>query len=295
VLRDGTTVAEVPLEGMSEEKIVTLMVGRELSDLYPRKERAPGDVRLRVRGLSRGPRFSGIDLDVKSGEIVGLAGLVGAGRTEVVRAIFGADRRDAGDVQVDGRPLPPGDTGASVAAGLALLTEDRKHEGLALGRSIRENTTLAVLPRFSPLGVVDEAREIIEVSDVSKRLRVRMPGIEADVAGLSGGNQQKVLLGRWLLAAPKVLLVDEPTRGIDVGARAEIYEQIAALAASGLAILVVSSDMPEVLGLCDRILVMADGRISGELSRAEASEEAILQLATPGKAVRPASDGVARA
>jgi ABC-type sugar transport system ATPase subunit len=281
VLRDGATVGHLPLAGVSEDELVKMMVGREVKDLYPRGSRTRGKVVLEARGLAAGRRYRGIDLEVHAGEIVGIAGLVGAGRTEVLRGIFGADRREAGVVRVDGATVPAGDPAAAVAAGIGLLTEDRKQQGLAPGRSIRENMSLATLGRFSPFGLVRDGAEADAVRAVATRLRVRMPGLEADAASLSGGNQQKVLLGRWLLRGCKVLLCDEPTRGIDVGARAEIYEQLHALAAEGLAILVVSSDLPEVLGLCDRILVMAGGALTGSLARDEASEEAVLHLATP--------------
>jgi ribose transport system ATP-binding protein len=280
ILRDGATVGHLPLAGVSEDELVRMMVGREVKDLYPRGSRSPGPVRLEVRGLSA-TRYAGIDLEVRGGEIVGLAGLVGAGRTEVLRGIFGADPREGGEVRVDGKRVPPGNPAASVAAGIGLLTEDRKQQGLASGRSIRENVSLASLPRFSPLGLVQDGAEAAAVGEVTGRLRVRMPGLHADAASLSGGNQQKVLLARWLLYGCKVLLCDEPTRGIDVGARAEIYDHLHALAAEGMAILVVSSDLPEVLGLCDRILVMAGGALTGALARDEASEEAVLRLATP--------------
>ena len=258
-----------------------MMVGREVKDLYPRGERTLAKPRLTVKGLAKAPRFHGIDLEVRGGEIVGLAGLVGAGRTDVIRGIFGADRPDAGTVAIDGQPLALGDPAAAVRAGIGLLTEDRKHQGLAMGRSIRENASLAFLTKYSKGGVIDEAAEAKAVEAVTKKLRLRASHLDADVASLSGGNQQKVLIARWLLGDVKVLLADEPTRGIDVGARAEIYELLAELAREGLAVLVVSSDLPEVLGLCDRILVMADGKIQGELTRAEATEEKVLTMATP--------------
>ncbi len=281
VLRDGATVGHVALGDVGERDVVKMMVGREVAELFPRGERTAGPVRLEVKGLGRGARFKGVDLEVRAGEIVGLAGLVGAGRTEVLRAIFGADRPDEGVVKVDGQAVAPGDPGAAVRAGLGLLTEDRKQQGLALERSIRENTTLACLEQLSSGGVVRAAEERQKALDALARVRVRMAGPEVPAGSLSGGNQQKVLLARWLLRGCRVLLFDEPTRGIDVGARAEIYEQIHQLAREGLAVLVVSSDLPEVIGLCDRVLVMADGRISGQLAHAEATEERILSLATP--------------
>lgn len=281
VLRDGVTVHHARLADTDEATLVNTMVGREVKELFPRGERAIGPVRLEVRGLRREGAFGGIDLEVRGGEIVGLAGLVGAGRTEVMRGIFGADAIDAGTVRVDGVAVPPGDPAAAVRAGLGLLTEDRKQEGLALTRTIRENVSLASLARLSPLGVVATSREREDVGAVTSRMRVRMASAEALAGSLSGGNQQKVLLARWLLVGCKVVLFDEPTRGIDVGARAEIYEHIHRLAASGLGILVVSSDLPEVIGLCDRVYVMSGGRIAGHLARAEASESAVLTLAMP--------------
>jgi len=281
VLRDGTTVHHATLADTDEDALVNMMVGREVKDLFPKGERPIGKVRLAVRGLGSVGKFEDIDLEVRGGEIVGLAGLVGAGRTEVMRGIFGADKVDRGTVEVDGTRVAPGDPAASVRAGLGLLTEDRKHEGLALIRPIRENVSLASLDRIAPMGVVSAALEQKRVAETTAQMRVRMASAEVLAGSLSGGNQQKVLLARWLLVGCKALLFDEPTRGIDVGARAEIYGHIHRLAAEGLAILVVSSDLPEVIGLCDRVHVMAGGRITGTLTRAEATEPAILTLAMP--------------
>jgi ribose transport system ATP-binding protein len=281
VLRDGATVAEVSLAGLTEDALVKLMVGREVQSLFPTGERHPGAPRLSVRNLSRAGRFAQVGFEVRAGEIVGVAGLVGAGRTEVLRGIFGADPVDEGEVLVDGQPVARGNPAASVEAGLGLLTEDRKQQGLALIRPILENASLAALPRFSPAGVLAPEAEAQAVTKSFESLKVRASGPFAEAGALSGGNQQKVLLSRWLLKGCKVLLFDEPTRGIDVGARAEIYEQIHQLAAQGLAVVVVSSDLPEVIGLCDRVLVMSEGRLTGELPRQAATEQAILQLAMP--------------
>ncbi|HEX5435830.1 MAG TPA: sugar ABC transporter ATP-binding protein [Gemmatimonadaceae bacterium] len=300
VLRDGRLVTSASLGELSRGEIVRLMVGRELSAGYPRATQPPGEEILRVERLSSGP-VRDATLALRRGEIVGLVGLVGAGRTELARAIFGAEPTTAGAMFVDGAPYRPRSPHDAIAAGLALLPEDRKRQGLVLEATIRENTSLpslralvragmaraaaavrgrpaSAMPVLSRAGVVNRARERGEVTRWVEALKVRTPSVERPARQLSGGNQQKVVVARWLLAHSHILLVDEPTRGIDVGAKAEIYALMRRLADEGAAILMISSDLPEALGMADRLLVMRGGRIVGELSRAEATPERVASL-----------------
>ncbi|MER7015875.1 sugar ABC transporter ATP-binding protein [Saccharopolyspora sp. NPDC000359] len=278
VLRDGAKVAEVPAD-TDQDELVRLMVGRTVDQQYPPREAEIGDVQLEVRGLTSHGVLADISFTARAGEVVGIGGLVGAGRTELVRALFGADRYDEGEVLVGGRPVPPGDIAAARAAGLALVPEDRAGQGLVLGASVAENLGLATLPDRTKAGLVDLAGQRREAAESVQRLRIRTAGLDQPALTLSGGNQQKIVIGKWLLANPRVLILDEPTRGIDVGARAEIYELINELARAGTTVLVVSSDLPELLGLSDRVLVLADGRLRGELDGAEATQERVLALA----------------
>jgi ABC-type sugar transport system ATPase subunit len=225
------------------------------------------------------PLHGGIDLSVRAGEVVALAGLIGAGRSELARAIFGDFKRQAGRVLVGGREVPPNDPHAAIEAGIALAPEDRKGMALVLMRSVLENETLPILGKLSTAGFVHARLERAIGQEYVDRLRIRTPSLDQDVAKLSGGNQQKVVIARWLATKPKVLILDEPTRGIDVGAKAEIYKLIDELAGTGMAVLLISSELLEVLGLADRILVMQNGRITGELAAAEATERAIMELA----------------
>ncbi|GAA4884140.1 sugar ABC transporter ATP-binding protein [Saccharopolyspora cebuensis] len=278
VLRDGAAVAQVPADTDPDE-LVRLMVGRSVDQQYPPRRAEVGDVRLEVRDLTARGVLDGISFTARAGEVVGIGGLVGAGRTELVRALFGADRYDSGEVLVDGRALPPGDIAAARAAGLALVPEDRAGQGLVLGASVAENLGLATLADRTRAGLVDLAEQRRRAADSVRRLGIRVAGLDQPALTLSGGNQQKIVIGKWLQAAPRVLILDEPTRGIDVGARAEIYELIGELARDGTTVLVVSSDLPELLGLSDRVLVLADGALRGELDGAEATQERVLALA----------------
>ncbi|MFD0684823.1 sugar ABC transporter ATP-binding protein [Actinomadura fibrosa] len=282
VLRDGRSVAEVPADTPQDE-LVRLMVGRAIEQQYPRERSEAGPPLLEVRGLTRDGVFEDVSFDVRAGEVVGLAGLVGAGRTEVARAIFGADRPDRGEVRVDGRAVPAGDVHAAMEAGLGLVPEDRKGQGLVLGADVQENLGLVTLGRSSRGGFVDRSSQRRGAGDIAGRLNVRMSGLRQEVRTLSGGNQQKVVIGKWLLADAKVLILDEPTRGIDVGAKVEIYQLINSLTASGHAVLMISSDLPEVLGMSDRVLVMARGRLAGELPAGEATQDAVMALAVSGQ------------
>lgn len=284
VLRDGRSVQEVPA-ATDEDELIRLMVGRDIAEQYPRQRPdEPGAPVLRVRGLTRrgaaaGPVFEGIDFEVRAGEVVGLAGLVGAGRTEVVRAIFGVDRYDAGTVEIDGKELARGDVRAAMRAGLGLVPEDRKGQGLVLDASLQDNLTLARLDRDTRGGLVDRGTQRREAAAVAAQLKVRMSGLGQSARTLSGGNQQKIVIGKWLLTDTRLLILDEPTRGIDVGAKVEIYQLINELTASGRAVLMISSDLPEVLGMSDRVLVMSQGRLAGELPAEAATQDAVMELA----------------
>ncbi len=278
VLRDGRSVGTVPATTPTEE-LVRLMVGRSIESQYPRERGAVGEPLLVVDHLTAAGRFEDVSVQVRAGEVVGIAGLVGAGRTEVLRAVFGADGYDAGTVTVRGRSLPRHDVRAAIEAGLGLVPEDRKAQGLVLGASVGENVGLVSLQRATRWGLVDRPRLDRLARSTVADLGVRTPSIRTLVRALSGGNQQKVVIGKWLGADPAVLLMDEPTRGVDVGARVEIYQLVNALTASGRGVLLVSSDLPEVVGICDRVLVMAQGRVVGELSHDQASQDAVMALA----------------
>ncbi|WP_326820192.1 sugar ABC transporter ATP-binding protein [Streptosporangium sp. NBC_01756] len=278
VLRDGRSVAEVPAT-TPEGELVRLMVGRPIDQQYPRAPAAPGGPLLQVRGLRREGEFADVSFEVRAGEVVGLAGLVGAGRTEVARAIFGADPYDAGEVLVEGRPLARGDVHAAMEAGLGLVPEDRKGQGLVLGADVAENLGLVTLRRASRGGFVDRSGQRKAAGEVARQLGVRMSGLAQEVRTLSGGNQQKIVIGKWLLAQARVLILDEPTRGVDVGAKVEIYQLINSLTASGHAVLMISSDLPEILGMSDRVLVMARGRLVGELAAGDATQDSVMALA----------------
>ncbi|WP_244299960.1 sugar ABC transporter ATP-binding protein [Rubrobacter xylanophilus] len=278
VMRDGKVVATLPVEELDEAKLVRLMVGREIGNLYPRPETQIGDVLLRVRGLSRGERLRDCSFEVRAGEILGFAGLVGAGRTELARAVFGADPVDAGEIELEGRRLRIRKPQDAIEAGIGYLTEDRKGEGLALQLGIDQNITLASLPaRFGFIGLGRE-RSIAERR--REQLNIRTPSVRRKVQVLSGGNQQKVVVARWLETRARVLFFDEPARGIDVGAKAEMFALIGELAREGRGIVLISSYLPELINMCDRILVMRDGSVAGVLEREEFSEERIIALAT---------------
>ncbi|MEI7030280.1 sugar ABC transporter ATP-binding protein [Streptomyces pratensis] len=278
VLRDGRSVDQVPAS-TPEDELVRLMVGRSIEQQYPRERPAAGATLLSVRGLTRDGAFHDVSFDVRAGEVVGLAGLVGSGRTEVARAVFGADPYDAGAVDVRGERLARHDVPAAMRAGIGLVPEDRKGQGLVLDASVQENLGLVTLRSASRSGLVDLKGQRAAAARIAEQLDVRMSGLGQHVRTLSGGNQQKVVIGKWLLADTKVLILDEPTRGIDVGAKVEIYQLVNELTASGHAVLMISSDLPEVLGMSDRVLVMAQGRIAGELPAGEATQDAVMALA----------------
>ena len=283
VLRDGRVVGGGAVEDLAQHEIIRLMVGRDIDQYYPPLPPVKPDaaVVLSVRDLRSGTAVRGVSFDVRVGEIVGLAGLVGAGRTEIVRAIAAADIPSGGEITVDGKTLRARGPRDAIANGIALVTEDRKRQGLVLGMSVRENVTLPHLELFSrALGFVDRASEKTATQRLIDELRIRTPSVEQRVRNLSGGTQQKVVLAKWLTKRAKLFLFDEPTRGIDVGAKAEIYDLMVQLAKQGAAVVMVSSELPEVLGMSHRIVVVRDGRIAGVLTRDEATRERVMALAT---------------
>jgi ribose transport system ATP-binding protein len=282
VLRDGQFVGTRPVRETDLAAIVRMMVGRnlDLSALYGAGEIQRESVLLQVENLSSAGRFSDITFDLHPGEILGMAGLVGAGRTDVALAIFGAIPITGGTILIDGRPHRIHSPHEAVAAGIAYLPENRGSDGLFYGLSVRENISVTHLNSFARFGLVDRGRETRAAQDCVGQLSIQTPGVELPVLNLSGGNQQKVILGRWLAIRPRLLIVDEPTKGIDIGSKQEIYLLLHKLAQDGVGILLISSEMPEVLGLSDRILVMHEGRLAGVLSHAEATEERVMMLAT---------------
>ena len=278
VLRDGAVVGTRTTAETNDDELVAMMVGRDLTGMFRRLPHQAGDVVLTVSGLTSDD-VRDISFDVRAGEVVGLAGLVGAGRSELAHAIVGNEPVRAGRILVDGRAVRVRSPRDAIRAGIGFAPEERKAQALLMHRSVRDNISLAVLSRISVAHVVRRREESRIARQFVDRLAVRTPSLDQVVANLSGGNQQKVVLARWLARRPKVLILDEPTRGVDVGAKAEIYDVINELAAEGIAIVVISSELPEILTLADRVLVMQAGRITGELSRDDATEERILALA----------------
>jgi ABC-type sugar transport system ATPase subunit len=281
VLRDGAMVGTVLPQETTREEIIRMMVGRPLSALFERELGTPSETRLKVEGLSLAGQFENISFEVRAGEIVGMAGLVGAGRTETATAIFGVTSPDSGRVWLNGSLTKIESPQQSVAQGLVYVPEDRQKQGLHLPLSIAQNITLPQLRAFSRAGWMNQKRETKAADEITTRLKLRgARNVSQPVSELSGGNQQKVSLSKWLLTQPKVLILDEPTRGIDVGAKAEVHRLMGELAQQGMAILMISSDLPEVLAMSDRILVMREGRLTGEFSREEATQERIMTAAT---------------
>ncbi|QQQ73951.1 sugar ABC transporter ATP-binding protein [Saccharothrix sp. 6-C] len=287
VLKDGRTVATgLPARETRTADLIRLMTGRDVEYAFPPRE--PVDPTapevLVVRGLAAGERFAGVDLTVRAGEVVGLAGLVGSGRSEILEAVYGARKLTAGTVEVDGKRLRRGSVGAAVRAGVGLCPEERKSQGLLLDQAVYRNITVSTLSAFSRFGFLDSGAERARSRELTTALDVRPPGVDRAVRTLSGGNQQKVVLARWLLRECRVLLLDEPTRGVDVGARSEIYELIRDLAGRGVAVVVVSSEVEEVLGLADRVLVVREGRVVHEGPADEIDESRVLDLVMEGTA-----------
>jgi ribose transport system ATP-binding protein len=279
VLRDGKMVGRVPADTENSE-LVRMMVGRSIEDQFPRRRPEVREALLEVEHLSREGILHDVSFQVRAGEVVGIAGIVGAGRTELVRAIFGADLLDSGEVKVRGERMRPGDPREAKRRGIGFVTEDRQGQGIVPPLSVAENLGLASLGRYTSGGLVNRREQRSRAEKMIEDLNIRTPGPDQEVRYLSGGNQQKVVIGRWLLADSRVMIMDEPTRGIDVGARVEIYKLMNDLTANGAGILMISSDLPEVLGMSDRILVMSGGRITGELCAEEATQEKVMALAT---------------
>lgn len=282
VMRDGTYVGTVVTKETEFDDLIRLMVGRELTERYPKRNAKIGAEVLRVEGLSRGDTLQDVSLSVKAGEIVGLSGLMGAGRTELARAVFGIDAVETGTISMHGQVLRIHSPIDAIRSGIALITEDRKNQGLVLSMSVGDNVSLAVLGDLSRGSFISSAKEKSLVDQQIADLRIKTPHAAQLVRNLSGGNQQKVVIGKWLSIKPKLLIMDEPTRGVDIGAKVEIYQIMNRLASEGVAILMVSSELPEVLGMSDRIVVMCRGRIAAELTKQEATQEKIMAYAAGG-------------
>jgi ABC-type sugar transport system ATPase subunit len=280
VLRDGRHISTKPIGRHTHDSLIQDMIGRRIENLFPRsRKHSTGEVKLSVEGLSTDTKLKDISFEARAGEVVGFFGLMGAGRSELAKAVVGFDPIRAGVITVDGAPLRPHDTRTGVALGIGLLTEDRKSEGLMLELPVLQNMSLASLAAFAHAGFLDEPKERDAVQSFVDRFRIKTPSLNQPIKNLSGGNQQKALLARWLMRGLKVIVVDEPTRGIDVGAKAEIFALIDRLASEGLAIVMMTSEMPELLGLSDRIAVMAGGRITATMAREDATQENILNAA----------------
>jgi ribose transport system ATP-binding protein len=288
VLRDGQHVGSIPKDKIDHDTMVRAMVGRDPQSLMPRSHTDRGPVRLSVRDLRVEATEADISLDVRGGEIVVLAGLIGAGRTELLETIFGIRSAEKGDIHIDDKPLAPGNIRRGIAAGLALVSEDRKATGLHLQSSVTHNMTIVSLPHSPAAPRIDPKWEAARTDEQIRSLAIKTATPRLAVASLSGGNQQKIAIAKWLIEPPKVMLLDEPTRGVDVGARHEIYLALRALADRGVAILIVSSDMEEVIGVADRVLVMHEHRITGELVGDAVTEPAIMNLAVGGGTALPA-------
>jgi len=283
VMRDGHYIGTEHIAQTTMDNLVKMMVGREIKDRFPKMDIPLGEEKLTIKGLSQKGRLHHISLSVKAGEIVGLAGLMGAGRTELAKAIFGVTPIDQGEILINGHPVSIKKPSEAIGAGIALITEDRKDEGLLLPLSVNDNLALPNLELLSSFGLMNRSKERELSESTIKKLSIKTPNMEQRVGSLSGGNQQKVVIGKWLATSPQVLILDEPTRGVDIGAKKEIYDLMNVLASQGVAILMISSELPEVLGMSDRILVMHEGKISGEFTREEATQEKIMLCATGGE------------
>ena len=289
VMRDGSYVATVRTDETSVPEIVRMMVGRDVNELFPKVEAPVGDVVLQVRNLTSPGLFADISFDVRAGEIVALAGLVGAGRSEVVRAVFGVDPYTEGEVLLNGAPLPKGDPAQAMRAGIGFVPEDRRQQGLVMESGIATNITDAIRRRLVRRGgMITRKQENSAAQQWARALEVKCAALDSPAATLSGGNQQKVVLAKWLATEPRLLIIDEPTRGIDVGTKSEVHRRMSELAGQGLAILMISSELPEVLGMADRILVMHEGRITAELPREQATPESVMFAATHASQEVPA-------
>jgi rhamnose transport system ATP-binding protein len=283
VMRDGSYIATHDVDKTEVAEIVKEMVGRDINALYPKEIAEIGEVILDVKNLTRIGEFSDVNLNVRSGEIVGIAGLVGAGRTEVARAIFGIDDYDTGQVTINGKKISAGDPMVTIRAGVGFVPEDRRKQGLVLDLSVTKNVTLTLRKKLARLGIISSKRERNNAAVWSKKLQVKAGSLDIPVSTLSGGNQQKIVLAKWLATEPKLLIVDEPTRGIDVGTKAEVHKLLSDLAQKGLGILMISSELPEVIGMADRIYVMKEGKVTVELLRSEVTPELVMHAATSSR------------
>jgi rhamnose transport system ATP-binding protein len=280
VMRDGSYVDTRRIDETTPSDLVSLMVGRDVDDLFPKTPATVGEPVLQVRGLNRAGVFHDIDLEVRAGEIVGLAGLVGAGRSEVARAVFGVDPYDSGSVSLSGRTVKRHDPRSAIRAGMAFIPEDRRKQGLVIDSSVTRNVAGVIRRSIAKAGLVTSAMENRAAAPWAGRLEVKTSALDMNAATMSGGNQQKVVIAKWLATDPRLLIIDEPTRGIDVGTKAEVHRLLSELAGQGLAILMISSELPEVLGMADRVVVLCEGRITAELDRADATPEAVMHAAT---------------
>jgi ribose transport system ATP-binding protein len=278
-LRDGKLVGHAAITEIDPEGLIQMMVGRKLAEKFRRDRVTPGPEALRVENLTKNGVLNGISFTVKAGEVLGVAGLMGSGRTELAKAIFGALKVDSGRIYLNQNKVKIKNPRDAVKAGIAYVSEDRKMEGLFLNLSVKENLSIAALQKFAIAGKINNKNEAKEVKEYVTKLKIKTPSIKQLIKNLSGGNQQKVVLSKWMLISPKVLILDEPTRGIDVGAKMEIYGLINQLKAEGVAIILISSELPEVIGISDRIIVIHEGGVTGEYSHDEASQEKIMRNA----------------
>lgn len=289
IFRDGNKVATDEIARLTDADIIRLMIGRSLREYLKKQEASIGDVALSVKGLTKAGYFHDISFDIRHGEIVGLGGLVGAGRTDVARALFGIAPADKGDIAINGQPIIIDDPARAIDHGLAFVPEDRAIAGIFRTLSVEQNITAAVPEKISNANIINFAAEHEIAKDSIAKLSIRLASVRQPIGELSGGNQQKSILARWLLTDPEILILDEPTRGIDIGVKAEFYDMIGELAASGRAILLISSELPELLALCDRVLVMSEGRITADIPRKDATQESIMHAAVPRGLERHAS------
>lgn len=283
VLRDGQYIGTKETSETSLDDLVKMMVGRDIGERFPKQQRTLGQEMLRVEYLNREDELKDISFSVRAGEILGISGLMGAGRTELVRAIFGADPLDSGGIYINGQRAKIKNPSDAVKHGIALVTEDRKDQGLILGLSVRSNLTLANVKALSKLNIISTSQEQAFVSEKIEQLKIKTSSSEQPAGSLSGGNQQKIVIGKWLGIHPKVLILDEPTRGVDIGAKKEIYHIMNELTEQGVAVIMISSELPEILGMSDRIIVMHEGRIKGEFAQQDANQEKIMLAATGGE------------
>ena len=282
VIRDGKYIGTEFIENLDKEKLISMMVGRELTDVFPEGDAQIKDVLLEVKNFQRDGVFKNINFKLRGGEILGFYGLVGAGRSEVMRAIYGIDKSTSGEIYIEGNPIKIKNPSQAIDQGIAMVTEDRKEFGLVLCRSIKENISLASLDDYSNGMFINDKSENYKCKEISNKLTVKMSNLNQKSGNLSGGNQQKVVLCKWLITDPKIFILDEPTRGIDVGAKAEIHALMRQFAKQGMALIIVSSELPEIIGMSDRVLVMGNGEIQGEFHRSEFTQDELLSCALGG-------------